>query len=134
IDLIATDHAPHSREEKARPITESPSGIIGLETALALGITYLVDTGYLSLMSLLEKMTINPARMYHFDTGYLAEGAPADIVLFDPQESFTVDGFVSKSDNSPFLGWRLKGRVKYTICGGETLYEDSGAGKDESEL
>lgn len=134
IDLIATDHAPHSREEKARPITEAPSGIIGLETALALGITYLVDTGHLSLMSLLEKMTINPARMYHFDTGYLAEGAPADIVLFDPQESFTVDEFVSKSDNSPFLGWRLKGKVKYTICGGEVGYKDSCAGKDESEL
>ena len=124
IDLIATDHAPHSREEKARPITEAPSGIIGLETALALGITYLVDTGYLSLMSLLEKMTINPARMYHFDAGCLAEGAPADIVLFDPQESFTVDGFASKSDNSPFLGWRLKGKVKYTICGGEVRYEE----------
>lgn len=134
IDLIATDHAPHSREEKARPITEAPSGIIGLETALALGITYLVDTGYLSLMSLLEKMTINPARMYHFDTGYLAEGALADIVLFAPQESFTVDGFASKSDNSPFLGWRLRGKVKYTICGGEALYEESCAGKDESEL
>lgn len=133
IDLIATDHAPHSREEKARPITEAPSGIIGLETALALGITYLVDTGCLSLMSLLEKITINPARMYHFDAGCLAEGAPADIVLFDPQESFTVDGFASKSDNSPFLGWRLKGKVKYTICGGEVRYEDSGVGKDESE-
>lgn len=132
IDLIATDHAPHSREEKARPITEAPSGIIGLETALALGITYLVDTGHLSLMSLLEKMTVNPARMYHFDAGYLAEGAPADIVLFDPQESFTVDGFASKSENSPFLGWRLKGKVKYTVCGGERLYGDSCAGKEES--
>lgn len=131
IDLIATDHAPHSREEKARPITEAPSGIIGLETALALGITYLVDTGQLSLMSLLEKMTINPARMYHFDAGYLAEGAPADIVLFDPQESFIVDGFASKSENSPFLGWRLRGKVKYTICGGESKYEDSCAGKEE---
>lgn len=124
IDLIATDHAPHSREEKARPITEAPSGIIGLETALALGITYLVDTGQLSLMSLLEKMTINPARMYHLNAGCLAEGAPADLVLFDPQESFTVDGFVSKSENSPFLGWRLKGKVKGTVCGGEVLYEE----------
>lgn len=134
IDLIATDHAPHSREEKARPITEAPSGIIGLETALALGITYLVDTGHLSLMSLLEKMTVNPARMYHLDAGYLAEGAPADLVLFDPQESFLVDGFASRSDNSPFLGWRLKGKVKYTICGGETLYADSCAGKGEMEF
>lgn len=134
IDLIATDHAPHSREEKARPITEAPSGIIGLETALALGITYLVDTGHLSLMSLLEKMTVNPARMYHLDAGYLAEGAPADLVLFDPQESFLVDGFASKSGNSPFLGWRLKGKVKYTICGGEVLYADSCIGKGEREF
>ena len=69
-------------------------------------------------------MTINPARMYHLNAGCLAEGAPADLVLFDPQESFTVDGFVSKSENSPFLGWRLKGKVKGTVCGGEVLYEE----------
>lgn len=124
IDLIATDHAPHSREEKARPITEAPSGIIGLETALALGITYLVDAGHLSLMSLLEKMTVNPARMYRFDAGCITEGAPADIVLFDPQESFVVGGFASRSENSPFLGWRLKGKVKYTVCGGILGYEE----------
>ena len=74
IDLIATDHAPHSKEEKAKPITEAPSGIIGLETSLALGITSLVRPGHLSLLQLLEKMTINPAKLYHLPYGQLAEG------------------------------------------------------------
>lgn len=124
IDLIATDHAPHSREEKEKPITEAPNGIIGLETALSLGITKLVDTKQLTLMSLLEKLTCNPARLYHLDAGYLAEGGPADIVLFDPKENYTVDGFVSKSDNSPFLGWKLNGKVRCTICGGEIVYRE----------
>ena len=123
IDMIATDHAPHSREEKEKPITEAPSGIIGLETALALGITQLVDTKEMTMMSLLEKMTCNPAGIYHLDAGYLAEGGPADIVLFDPTEEFTVEDFASKSSNSPFVGWKLKGAVKYTICGGKIVYQ-----------
>ncbi len=124
IDLIATDHAPHSREEKAKLITEAPSGITGLETALALGITQLVDTGHMTMMELLEKLTINPARMYHLDAGYLAEGGPADIVLFDPKEQITVGNYASKSDNTPFTGWQLNGAVKYTICNGEIVYEN----------
>lgn len=122
IDIIATDHAPHSREEKERPITEAPSGIIGLETALPLGITALVETGELTMMSLLEKMTCNPAGIYHLDAGYLAEGGPADIVLFAPGEEFTVRDFASKSSNSPFVGRKLKGAVKYTVCGGKVVY------------
>lgn len=124
IDLIATDHAPHSREEKDKPITEAPSGIIGLETALSLGITQLVDTGYMTMMSLLEKMTCNPAKMYGLDAGYLAEGGPADIVLFDAEETSVVTEFASKSDNSPFTGWQLKGVVKYTVCGGRVVYQN----------
>ena len=123
IDMIATDHAPHSREEKEKPITEAPSGIIGLETALALGITQLVETKELTMMSLLEKMTCNPAGIYHLDAGYLAEGGPADIVLFDPTEEFTVKDFASKSANSPFVGRKLKGAVKYTVCGGKVVYQ-----------
>ncbi len=123
IDLIATDHAPHSREEKERPITEAPSGIIGLETALPLGITQLVNNGHLTLMSLLEKMTINPARMYQMDAGYLAEKGPADIVLFNPEKTISVREFASKSANSPFLGWQLKGEVRYTICNGKIVYQ-----------
>lgn len=124
IDLIATDHAPHSREEKARPITEAPSGILGLETALALGITNLVETRELTLMSLLEKLTCNPAKLYHLDAGYLAAGGPADLVLFDPKASGTVSSFASKSQNSPFLGWTLTGRVRCTICGGKIIYRE----------
>lgn len=130
IDLIATDHAPHSKEEKEKPITEAPSGIIGLETALALGITELVDTENLTLMSLLEKMTCNPARMYHLNAGYLAEEGPADIVLFDPKEVWTVTEFASKSDNSPFKGWQLKGKIHCTICGGRIIYQE---GKESCE-
>ena len=89
IDLIATDHAPHSIEEKEKPLPEAPSGIIGLETSLALGITSLVRPGYLTLMELLEKMTINPAELYHLPYGRIEENAPADLVIFNPNESYT---------------------------------------------
>ncbi len=125
IDLIATDHAPHSVEEKAKPLTEAPSGIIGLETALAVCITELVEPRYLTLCQLMEKMAYNPARMYHLDRGYLAEGGPADIVLFDPAESFVVgEHFHSKAVNSPFIGQELMGVVRYTICDGKVVYRN----------
>ncbi len=123
IDAIATDHAPHSAEEKALPFTEAPSGIIGLESALALGITRLVKPGYLTLMQLIEKMSINPARLYGLPHGKMEAGAFADLVLFDENETWTVQGFRSKGSNSPFLGQRLTGRVRYTICGGKIVYE-----------
>lgn len=122
IDIIVTDHAPHSSEEKSRPFTEAPSGIIGLETSLALGITNLVHPGHLSLLQLIEKMSLNPARLYSLDKGYLAPGADADIVIFDPNELWTVTDFISKSSNSPFIGERLFGKVKYTICSGKMVY------------
>lgn len=125
IDIIATDHAPHSKEEKDKPITEAPSGIIGLETALALGITELVDKGYLSLMELIQKMTINPAKMYKLDAGCIKEGGVADIVIFDKNEEWTVpDTFESKASNTPFKGRLLKGKVKATICKGQIVYMD----------
>jgi dihydroorotase len=124
IDMIATDHAPHSREEKEKPLTEAPSGIIGLETALALGITNLVDKGCLTMSRLIDRMSTGPARLYGFDAGDIRIGGPADIVIFDPNEEWIVSDFVSKSSNSPFVDWRLKGRVKYTICGGEIVYRD----------
>lgn len=124
IDMIATDHAPHSVEEKARPLTEAPSGIIGLETALSLGIRELVDKGYLSMMELVEKMSRTPARLYHLDAGYVAEGGPADLVVFDPKKEWTVDGFASKAANSPFVGETLPGVIGYTICGGKVVYEN----------
>lgn len=122
IDLIATDHAPHSLEEKQQDVTKAPSGIIGLETALPLGITNLVEMGYLTLQELLLKMTFNPASLYHLDAGYLAEGGPADLVLFAPKEKEVIKEFASKSANSPFAGMELTGVVKYTICDGKIVY------------
>lgn len=122
IDIIATDHAPHSAEEKEKPLKEAPSGIIGLETALALGITELVDKGYLTTLELMKKMSLNPARLYHLDCGRLQPGAPADLVLFDEREQWTAGGYQSKSANSPFTGRQLQGKVKYTICGGKIVY------------
>lgn len=124
INIIATDHAPHSMEEKDREFTMAPSGIIGLETALALGITELVEKGHLTLSELLEKMTINPARLYNLDSGRIKEGASADVLIFNADEKWTVDKFSSKSSNSPFIGWELKGKVKYTICRGRIVYND----------
>ena len=124
IDLIATDHAPHSPEEKGRSITGAPSGIIGLETALALGITSLVRPGHLTLMQLLEKMTVNPADLYHLPSGRVEVGKAADLVLFDPEECWTPTEYLSMSSNSPFTGWQLYGKVKYTICKGDVIYRD----------
>ncbi len=122
IDLIATDHAPHSPEEKAKSITEAPSGIIGLETALPLAITELVEKGYMTMKQILACMSFHPASLYHLDAGYLAEGGPADLVLVDTAARHTVEKFASKSCNSPFLGWNLRGAVRMTVCGGEIVY------------
>lgn len=124
IDIIATDHAPHSAEEKAKPLTQAPSGIIGLETALALGITNLVRPGHLTTLQLMEKMSLNPAILYRLDKGRLDEGADADLVIFDENEQWTAGNYVSKSSNSPFTGEQLYGKVKYTICSGVIVYED----------
>ena len=124
IDLIATDHAPPSKEEKDKPLTEAPSGIIGLETALSLGIEQLVKPGHLSLLELMEKMSLNPARLYKLDCGRICEGAPADLVIFDENETWTADQFASKASNTPFLGRTMTGKVKYTICEGKVVYQD----------
>ena len=125
ISVIATDHAPHHADEKnVEDITKAPSGMTGLETSLSLGLTYLVEAGHLSLMELLEKMTVNPAHLYGFDAGFLAEEGPADITIFDPKADRLVsDHFASKAANSPFVGEELKGQVKYTICDGEIVFQ-----------
>ena len=122
IDLIATDHAPHSREEKEKKITEAPSGIIGLETALPLGIRELVKKGYLTLPGLIRKMSTEPCRLYGLEGGRLMEGKPADLVVFDPEETYLVEHFLSKSANSPFIGEELPGVVHATICAGRLVY------------
>lgn len=124
IDFIATDHAPHSSKEKNQEFTKAPSGIIGLETALGLGITNLVRENKLSLMEFLEKLTINPAKLYKLETGRIKEGLPADLVIFDENEEYTVEKFKSKSSNSPYIGKKLYGKVKYTICNGKIVYKD----------
>lgn len=123
IDLIATDHAPHSDVEKAKALTEAPSGITGLETALGLGITSLVRPGHLTLMELLEKMTCNPAALYHLPGGSIEPSAPADFVIFDPEEKWIADEFLSKSSNTPFKGMELYGKIHYTICNGKIVYK-----------
>lgn len=125
ISVIATDHAPHHADEKnVADITKAPSGMTGLETSLSLGLTYLVEAGHLSLMELLEKMTVNPASLYDFNAGFLAEEGPADITIFDPKADRLVsDHFASKAANSPFVGEELKGQVKYTICDGEIVFQ-----------
>jgi dihydroorotase len=123
IDIIATDHAPHSKEEKSMEFNKAPSGIIGLETALSVGITYLVKDKHLTIMQLLEKMTVNPARLYNLQSG-IKEGNKCDLVVFDINERWIADEFYSKSSNSPFQGKELWGKVKYTICGGKVVYED----------
>lgn len=124
IEIIATDHAPHNIEEKNREFAACPSGIIGLETSLALGITSLVKENHLSLMHLLEKMTINPAKLYNLNRGFIEEGAIADIVIFNEDEEWIVKDFDSKSENSPFVGEKLSGKVKYTISEGKIVYTD----------
>lgn len=126
IDAIVTDHAPHSAEEKARPLTEAPSGMVGLETSLAVSLTTLYHTGKLDLSTLLGKMTVEPARILGTDRGRLALGSDGDAVIFDPDEEWVVDPerFASKGRNTPFGGRRLKGRVKYTVVGGKVIYQD----------
>ena len=123
IDLIATDHAPHSKEEKEKPLTEAPSGIIGLETALSLGIRELVQTGKLTYPQLVQRMSTAQCTLYGLRGGTLREGDPADLVIFDPEEIWKVQQFASKSANSPFIGEELPGVVHATICGGKFVYQ-----------
>ena len=126
IDAIATDHAPHSAQEKARPLTRAPSGMVGLETSLALALTQLYHTGKMDLPSLIRRMATNPADILHLSRGRMALGADADLTIFDPDEEWVIDPeqFASKGRNTPFAGWKVKGRVKYTIVGGRIIYQD----------
>ncbi len=125
IDVVATDHAPHAPEEKA-DFLKAPNGILGLETSLALTLMAFYQTGRLTLSEIIRKMSTRPAEIFHLPAGSLKIGAKADAVLFDPEEEylFTESMLGSKSKNSPFLGKRLQGKVKYTILGGRIVYQD----------
>ena len=126
IDVIATDHAPHTADDKNEKFERAPFGIVGLETAAALVYTKLVDTEILTPMQMAAKMSTNPAKILNVTGGSLDAGAPADLVIFDPKAVWTVDKtkFKSKSKNTPFEGMELKGKVVRTIAGGETIYEE----------
>ncbi len=125
IDVIATDHAPHSEEEKKKSMKEAPFGIVGLETAYSLAMTELVNGGYLTKKQLVEKMSRNPAHVLGISKGTLAEGAVADIVIADPKEEYVIDKntFVSKGKNTPFHGKKVTGRIHCTIVAGEVAYQ-----------
>ncbi len=123
IDIIATDHAPHASYEKEKSFVEAPSGMIGLETALSLAIRHLVFPGYLTMQQMLACLTSNPADFYHLPAGRIEIGAPADLVIFDPDDEWIVPSqFASRSCNSPFIGEKLPGVIHYTIKDGEVVY------------
>ena len=124
IDVIATDHAPHTPEEKEKDYVGAPFGIIGLETAFGLVIRELVEKKVLSLMQAVAKLTINPARILGIDRGRIKEGVKANITIFDPAKVWLVkeEELASKSKNSPFIGWKLPGKIERTIVGGKIVY------------
>lgn len=125
MDVISTDHAPHSAEEKAKSMAQAPFGIVGEETAFALTVTELVEQGYLTKMQLVEKMSYNPARILGIEKGRLEPGKAADIVIADFDETYTIDTstFVSKGKNTPFNGKQVKGRVYQTLADGKIVYD-----------
>jgi len=125
LDMVATDHAPHHYDEKEAAFADAPNGIVGLETALALVYGHLVEGGLMDLPTMVERMSVAPARVFNLPGGTLKVGSPADVTIFDPREEWVVDprAFLSKSRNTPFAGWKLKGRPRYTIVGGVLVWE-----------
>ncbi len=125
IDAIASDHAPHTENEKDIEFERAEFGVVGLETGLSAGINELLAKGVLDWPGLVEKFCLNPAKILGLGAGRLAKGAPADIIIVSDQESWVVDkqNLISKSKNSAFLGYSLKGRVDYTICNGQVIYK-----------
>jgi dihydroorotase len=124
IDVIASDHAPHAKEKKMRELDQAPFGIVGLETTLGLVVTKLIEPGHLDWPTVLAKMSCNPARVLGIAKGTLAIGADADITIIDPDVRWVVDPatFRSKSSNTPFAGWELKGRADTVIVGGRVKF------------
>ena len=124
ITIVATDHAPHAPSEKEGDILKAPSGILGLETAFTIAYDVLVRKGTLTEKELIAMFTDNPRALYGLPKVSLKLGEKADFTLFAPDEDFCYDKSLSKSQNSPFLGQTLKGKIKYTVCEGRTVYED----------
>ncbi|MDE6591411.1 MAG: dihydroorotase [Oscillospiraceae bacterium] len=126
IDAIVTDHAPHTAEEKAKPLPDAPSGMIGLETSLALVLTGLYHSGLMSLSRVLALMSASPAALLGLDKGTLGVGRDADLVLFDPNQEWIIDKnqFATKGRNTPFHGFAVRGKVKYTISHGNIIYQE----------
>lgn len=124
MDVISTDHAPHSAEEKAKDMEHSPFGIVGLETSVALTMTNLVKKGYITPMQMAEKMSYNPAKVLGIEKGTLNVGRDADIVIINPDKEYAIDvkKFASKGKNTPFDGYKVFGEVTYTIYGGKVVY------------
>lgn len=125
MDVISTDHAPHSKEEKERPISKSPFGIVGIETSFALSYTYLVKKGWLTMSQLVEKMSTNPAKVLGINKGTLSVGAVADITVVNVQKEHVIDPdkFLSKGKNTPFAGYKVYGDIQATIVGGNVVFE-----------
>lgn len=126
MEVISTDHAPHSQKDKEGSMRTAAFGIVGIETSLALTYTELVEKGFLTPLQMVEKMSWNPARIMGLDSGTLQEGHPADVVIMDPEAEYMIDKkqFLSKGKNTPFHGRKVKGKVMATICGGRLVYQD----------
>ena len=126
MDVISTDHAPHHADEKAKGIAEAPFGIVGSETAVALTVTHLLETGYITPLQMAAKMSTNPAKILGIDKGTLQPGKVADITIINPTEEYVIDKntFVSKGKNTPFHGKTVRGKVKYTIVSGKVVFAD----------
>ena len=127
LDVFATDHAPHHYDEKEQAFADAPNGIVGLETALGIGLTHVVAKGLLDLPTLIHRMSVGPAMALGLPGGTLAPGSPGDVTIFDPNVAWTVDrdAFLSKSHNTPFHGWELKGRALFTIVEGVVVWQAS---------
>ena len=125
LDILATDHAPHHYDEKEQEFDRAPNGIVGLETSLALVHDKIVGGGVIDLSTMVERMSCQPARVFTLEGGTLAVGSVGDVTVFDPEAEWTVDkkSFLSKSENTPFHGWTLKGRNRFTIVGGGVVWE-----------
>jgi dihydroorotase len=125
LDTLATDHAPHHYDEKEQEFDRAPNGIVGLETSLALVYDKMVVGGVIDLSTMVERMSCNPARVFNLPGGTLQPGSVGDLTVFDPEATWTVDkqAFLSKSENTPFHGWELSGRNRYSIVGGEVVFE-----------